>query len=408
MQLLFLSNAYPPGHLGGYEELCQDVALGLRRRGHRVTVLTTRGLTDNGDGHEADVIRTLKPEVAIGDPMATLRLVFGRARRRKRNLHELSQALGRAQPDAAVVWGMWNLAPALAADLEAALDSRVLYYVADYWPTLPDAVTQHLGAAPRRRAATPLKAGLALLFSRSQSRLSDGLRLPHVACVSHAVRDTLWAEGITMGRVEVIHNGIDPSQFSPMVGSVPSTPPLRLLLAGRLTHDKGVFVALEALAIAVGAGHDLHLTLAGEGSAAVGREVRSAIHGFGVERHAHMSGRMPRHAMPAIMTRHHVLLVPSLWADPLPRSAQEGMASGLAVVASRIGGLPELIDDGATGLLVPPGDPRSLAEAMGRLAADPALRQRLGEAGLSRVREEFDIQRTVQRIETRLQRMLSD
>lgn len=419
MRLLFLCNHYPPRHIGGYEELCQDVAIGLRRRGHQVTVLTSRprpglglGAAEDtgaeGDlGEEPQVIRTLETEVAVGDPLATPRLILGREGRAARNRHRLAEALARVQSDAAVVWALWNLSPGIAAGLEAALGQRVLYYVADYWPTLPDAVTQHLAAPSRRPVSRLAKRLLAAGLARPRRRLSDGLRMAEVACVSQAVLDALRSAGVSMGRAEVIHNGIDPAQFQP-ADHRPDPPPLRLLLAGRLAEDKGVFTAVEALALARSAGHDVRLSLAGAADPAVEAALGQAIDRLGLQDRVRRLGRMPRERVPAMIAEHHVLLVPSLWPDPLPRSAQEGMATGLAVVASRIGGLPELITHDESGLLVSPGDPVALAQAIGRLAADPALRQRLADAGRRRIGDAFEIRRTVEAVESRLQSMVGD
>lgn len=403
MRVLSLTNGYPPLHAGGYEELCQDVAQGLQRRGHRVAVLTTRGHVGGGEDSESGVFRDLEPEVRSGDPWATARLIAGHGRRERHNRRVLARTLDSERPDVAVIWGMWNLTPAIAADLETALGPRVLYYIADYWPTLPDAITQHLNAPARRPAARRLKALLADAMTRPGRRLADGLSFPHVACVSQAVLDTLTTAGIDMRHTEVIHNGIDPLQFAPAsTNPKPVGPPIRCLLAGRLTRDKGVFEAIEALSMALDSGHDLRLTLAGGATNDEEHSIRDTIRALGVERRVTLTGRVARHQMPTVMGDHHVLLVPSVWADPLPRVAQEGMAAGLAVIASRIGGLPELIDDGTNGLLVPPGDARALADAIGRLAADPQLCQRLAFAGRERVARHFTIRQTVDNLERRL------
>ena len=119
-------------------------------------------------------------------------------------------------------------------------------------------------------------------------------------------------------------------------------------------------------------------------------------------------GRVTSDAVPALLASHHLLLVPSQVTDAMPRSAQEGMAAGLVVVASRLGGLPELINHDENGLLFPPGDAAALALAIGRLAGDPALRRRLAEAGRRRVASDFDIRKTVERVEARLTRLLDD
>jgi len=85
------------------------------------------------------------------------------------------------------------------------------------------------------------------------------------------------------------------------------------------------------------------------------------------------------------------LFVLSSRSEGLPMSVLEAMAAGLPVVASAVGGVPELVRDGETGALVPPGDSAALAQAIRRIACDPALRDRLGESGRQRVEREFSI-----------------
>jgi glycosyltransferase involved in cell wall biosynthesis len=84
-------------------------------------------------------------------------------------------------------------------------------------------------------------------------------------------------------------------------------------------------------------------------------------------------------------------VVPSLGSEAVSRAALEWMASGRPVVASRVGGLPDLVEDGVTGLLVPPGDPRALAQALFTLLADPAKAEAFGRAGRARWEREFSL-----------------
>jgi glycosyltransferase involved in cell wall biosynthesis len=97
--------------------------------------------------------------------------------------------------------------------------------------------------------------------------------------------------------------------------------------------------------------------------------------------------RLPHEAVTAIREHSLLALTPSLWAEPFGIVVIEAMASGRAVIASRIGGIPDIVIDDETGLLVPPGDVKALRDAIERLLADPALRERLGAAGQRKVAE---------------------
>jgi glycosyltransferase involved in cell wall biosynthesis len=98
----------------------------------------------------------------------------------------------------------------------------------------------------------------------------------------------------------------------------------------------------------------------------------------------------PRPDARALIGELDVLALPS-WTEGLPLVVLEAMASARPVVATPVGGTPELVEDGETGLLVPPRDPGALAAALRRLLADADLRRRLGEAGERRVRERFSL-----------------
>jgi glycosyltransferase involved in cell wall biosynthesis len=89
-----------------------------------------------------------------------------------------------------------------------------------------------------------------------------------------------------------------------------------------------------------------------------------------------------------------VFAMPSIW-EGFGLVLLEAMAAGRPVVASRVATIPEVVVDGQTGLLVPAGDPLALAEAIARLAADPALARQLGEAGRDRLRRHFSIDKMV-------------
>ena len=101
--------------------------------------------------------------------------------------------------------------------------------------------------------------------------------------------------------------------------------------------------------------------------------------------------------MPALLETLDVVALPS-WTEGLPLVLLEAMARGRPVVATPVGGTPELVTDGETGLLVPPRDPEALAEALRRVLDDPELARRLGEAGRARVAERFTAAEQEQRM----------
>jgi glycosyltransferase involved in cell wall biosynthesis len=107
---------------------------------------------------------------------------------------------------------------------------------------------------------------------------------------------------------------------------------------------------------------------------------------------------VPHEAVMAAMARSLALVVPSVYPDACPTVAIEAMATARPVIASRMGGLPDLVEDGVTGFLLPARDVPALAEAMGRLASDSALRDRMGAAGRRKSRD-FMVSSVVGRLE---------
>jgi glycosyltransferase involved in cell wall biosynthesis len=150
--------------------------------------------------------------------------------------------------------------------------------------------------------------------------------------------------------------------------------------AGRLVTLKGVDVLLRAAATLPG----LRVEVAGDGPE------RSRLEA--IDPSATFLGWQPR--LDDLLARWDLFALPSR-EEAFGIAALEAMAAGRPVVATRVGGLPELIDDGLTGLLVPPDDPPALAAALASLAADPARRARMGEAGRARAATHFAPERMV-------------
>jgi glycosyltransferase involved in cell wall biosynthesis len=158
----------------------------------------------------------------------------------------------------------------------------------------------------------------------------------------------------------------------------------RLIAVGRLKAPKDFVTLIRALAALPAESFEGLIVGEGPDRAAVEAEIRR----LGLDERVRLAGE--RRDVPALLAASDVFVLSSD-SEGLPVSVLEAMATELPVVASRVGGLPELVVDGETGILVPPGDARELGAALGRLTADPELRRRFGAAGRARAEAIFDL-----------------
>jgi glycosyltransferase involved in cell wall biosynthesis len=204
-----------------------------------------------------------------------------------------------------------------------------------------------------------------------------------VVCISDYARSQLMAlvPEDRWPRLAVVHCGIEPDRFVP--AERPARPTTHVLCVGRLVPEKGQALLVEAVERLAGRGVDVHLTLVGDGPS---RDAIAAVAGERVT----FTGAVGQDQI----LRHYgdadVFCLPS-FAEGVPVVLMEAMATGLPVVTTRITGVPELVEDGVSGVLVPPGRVDRLADAIESLARDPELRRRYGEAGRAVVAAEFDV-----------------
>ena len=159
MRILCLSNFYPPVSRGGYEQWCQEVADGLATRGHDVTVLTSEfRRAEVSDAEPAWVHRDLHLEMEIASLSNVFHFFVSRKAREQENRSALERHVKERDPDAILIWGMWNVHRSLAALAEQLLPGRVVYYMGDYWPTLPGQFEKYWSAPARNPVAGVAKA----------------------------------------------------------------------------------------------------------------------------------------------------------------------------------------------------------------------------------------------------------
>jgi glycosyltransferase involved in cell wall biosynthesis len=403
--LLFLSNFYPPAGFGGYEAWCQEVADSLRARGHEVTVLTSR--------HDAArcvatdppwVRRSLHLEQTLAPWANYPRSLVGRHRREQENLATLNAAIDEIAPDGVMVWGMWNLARTLAARAEGRLPDRVIYYLGDYWPTLPDPLVtfwrQPGGSLPAR--------WIRWIAGRSGTRRAFAtttkvpLEFRHTLVCSNFLREELVRRGAPMAAAKCVAGGVDTRPFLRLAReSGHEDHALSLLYVGRLVPDKGAHVLLEALGMLERQYQlpGVTLRLVGTGPADYRQRLDSIVAQHRLEQRVTFVGALASTELPAEYGRADLFAFPSIWPEPFGRVLVEAMAAELPVAGAGVGGAAEVMLPDETALVTAPGDVDALAAALARLARDPALRQRLGEAGRRRAEACFDMSRMVRDVE---------
>ncbi len=182
---------------------------------------------------------------------------------------------------------------------------------------------------------------------------------------------------------QVIPNIIDLARFRPADSPRPAGAGPHLVVARNLERIYGNDVALRAFAALAARRPGARLSIAGTGPEAAA--LQTLARELGVAERVSFTGRLDREQMAALYRDADIMLNPSR-VDNMPNSVLEALASGLPVVSTDVGGIPYIVDDRKTAMLVPPDDPAAMAAAVESLLADAALRQTLVTAGLSEVR----------------------
>ena len=252
---------------------------------------------------------------------------------------------------------------------------------------------RHIVTTEHAPAWAPLRKAWSVPAKRLTGRLLD-------AVIAVCEADARWLEseyGVPAERLRIVRNGVVPfAELPPRAQARAALGlPADAFVAGAvgaLEEKKGVLDLLAAARLVAPDIPALTLLFAGEGSLAATLSARTGAAGVPLA----LPG--PREDVDAVLASLDVFVLPS-WQEALPLALLEAMHAGCAIVASRVGGIPEAIRHEAEGLLVEPRRPDELAAALARLAADAALRERLGSQARARARAEFTAERMVGELE---------
>jgi glycosyltransferase involved in cell wall biosynthesis len=354
LRVLLVANTLPPRDVSGVGEQVLQLAAGLRQAGCEVEVL------GRGPGQ-------------VGGPKVLFPLFAVPAARR---------ALRRFRPHVVQVHESdGGLAALLVRLLAPRLDPRPrlvallqVSYVEERRAVRPLVADGRVLGRPGgvERRFRWLKAPLQILLGRLTTRAADLVLAPSAATAAELRRDY----GVrSVAVVPNVTGGLE-------VGTTASgEPPGFLLFVGRLRIRKGVEVLLEALRELSGA----RLLIAGDGEHWAALETKARELGLGPAR---FLGRCDAARVRGLLQGAAALVVPSTY-EGMPLVVLEAMEAGVPVVASRVSGIPEVVEDGVTGWLVPPEDPPALAAALAEVLGQPDEARRRGAAGRLRVDERF-------------------
>ena len=287
--------------------------------------------------------------------------------------------------------GLWHLA--VACHWAAGLRGQDVPHIHSQWA--------HAGASVAMYGAALL--GVSFSFTghaadlfRERAALKSKIDAAEfIVCISEFHRRFYLSEGADPDKLFVAYCGIDTAHFSPVRRTRPDGAPLRILSSGRLVDKKGFDVLIEALAILRGRGLAFEAVISGSGP--LEARLRAQISAQNLEDLVTLTGEaLKQEDIPAFMASGDGYTLacqraPDGDIDGLPQMLMEAMACGLPAVSTDLVGIPDLIEDNETGLLIAPENATALADALQRFDTDRALADRLAEAGRRCVLERFDL-----------------
>ena len=205
----------------------------------------------------------------------------------------------------------------------------------------------------------------------------------HYLCLTRFQRDVLVKEGLPQDRVSVLTNPIEiqvPEQSVEMERD-------SVLFVGRVSREKGIAPLFDAARVC----SDIPFVVAGNWQA---MPEASELAPDNVT----LLGAVPSQKLGTLYEKARIFVLPSVWYEGFPTVLLEAMSYGLPIICSRIGGLPEIVEDGKTGLLYEPGNITELTERIRMLWQNPALCRQLGDAGKRKLQEEYAADRLLDRL----------
>ncbi|MEX1119884.1 MAG: glycosyltransferase [Terrimicrobiaceae bacterium] len=257
--------------------------------------------------------------------------------------------------------------------------------------------------------------GMDIMLRNEEPGYNDRLKellqtLPMVLARSESLAVRLVALGCDRSKIRINRTGIPMDQFPASVRKAPADGRWIFVQASRFIEKKGIFDTMEAFATFRKVHAVARLVLAGEGP--LQQKIEHRAKSLGIHNSLDFAGFLERDALNALFQRAHLFLHPSVTTpagdqEGVPNSMLEAMASGLPVVATQHGGIPEAVVDGEDGFLVPEGCPELLAERLETITSNPELHARMSVSAAFHAREKFEQARSIAALESFYSELLS-
>jgi glycosyltransferase involved in cell wall biosynthesis len=293
----------------------------------------------------------------------------------------------RNQVDLAAAWRLSRVLKQLLPDVIQAHDSHAVAMAA----------TALSISAPRPKP--PLIATRRVDFHIAQNSFSRW-KYGEVDCfvaITRAIADMLVDDGIPRSKIAIVNEGVDVERIAALPAAnvhaecyLPVNSPVVGNVAALVPH-KGQHYLIESAALVVKQVPDVRFVILGEGE--LREQLEREIRHKHLERHVFLAGFRSN---PIELTKSFDVFALSSVTEGLCTALVDAMAASRPAVATTAGGIPEVVVDGETGFLVPPKEPEAMADCIVRLLKDPALRERMGMAGLARARARFTVDRMVE------------
>lgn len=390
MKILFISNLYPPYHIGGYELGCRDVVEDLRKKGHEIIVLSSNYKKKGVENKDTSVKRLLDWQLS-----------GSKSRLNKyKDLLILLFFIVFKRPGLVFFWNQSGLCHWMPIMVRL-LGTRIKFFLSDAsfvswrvgaWSGLYHLLEKMLGINTLEFCNLKwLLTGWPIIRGNSCVFVSEFLR--------GIARDHQL--GFNENSSSIISWGINEEAF-PFTKKTLQTHP-RLLYVGQISPLKGVHTAIEAFSLLLkqpGLESSILTVVGGTVDLEYQEKLNSSIDSLGLANRVVFKGMVDRSNLPKVYATHDILIFPSEWDEPYAITPLEAMSSGLAVVGTMTGGSPEIFRDGENAVAFAAGEPESCMLAILRLVQNPDLFHSITSTARSEILEKHTLGLFMEKLES--------